>query len=91
VGRTLLSADFDLDFDLSLCWGKGREFISKSQSKIRVKIKIKIKGGGQECPPTHGMLCQVEEQDLGVGGAFHHKLLLVADGGSVALVQALSV
>ena len=58
VGRTLLSAAFDLDLDwLSI--------------DLPPKVKTNFKSGGQECPPHTG-LRQVEEQDFGVFFAFYY-------------------
>jgi hypothetical protein len=86
VGRTLLSAALDLDFDLRLSPVAGtRTLKSKSKSGSRSKSADK------SVRPTRDDLRQVEQQDLGVAGTFHHKLLLVADGGAVALVEALSI
>jgi hypothetical protein len=42
VGRTLLSAAFDVDFDFSAA--KNPDWLSKS------KFKNKVKGGGQSLP-----------------------------------------
>ena len=54
VGRTLLSAAFDLDFaECPRCVVVNQDLQNRNPSPqgLKVKIKINVKGGGQECPP----------------------------------------
>jgi hypothetical protein len=76
VGRTLLSAAFDLIFTGS--------------ASLNLKSKSSSKAADKSDRPTRG-LCQIEEQDLGVFGAFYFQAFLLADCGAVALLQTLAI
>jgi len=82
VGRAPPPAAFDVDGEFGI---RGLEtFRSRSRSKS------KSKAAGEGARPTQ-LLLQVEEQDFRVFCGFNDQLLLVADGGAVALGQAFAV
>ena len=93
-----MSAAFEVDVDVGIhvsCSGRVAQTAqhpdkSKIQVSTKVKVKIKSKSVGQECP-THTRLLQIEEQYLRVFCGFDRQPLLVANGGAVALVEALAV
>jgi hypothetical protein len=85
VGRTLLSAAFDLALSLRV-----RLRIRSLKLRGKSKVKSRVKSGGEECPPTR-FLCQVEKQHFGVCGVFNCQELLFAYGCAIALLQALAV
>jgi hypothetical protein len=81
VGGHSYPPAFDLYFDselLSVAW-------------LVSIFRVNVNGGGRGRPPPHGRLCEVEEQDFGICGAFDYQALLFAYRGAVTLVQALAV
>jgi len=52
VGRTLLSAAFDFDLDVTVNKKKSFSALRFGESFS----KFKVKGGGQECPPHTGLI-----------------------------------
>jgi hypothetical protein len=80
VGRAPPPAAVDVD----------GEFAAWKHSGQDQDLGSKSKAAGEGARPTQ-LLLQVEEQDFRVFCGFNDQLLLVADGGAVALGQAFSV
>src|ERR1700722_13472853 len=83
MGRTLLSAAFDVDVDPDLVAAVLNCSISKPD--------FRSKAADKSVRPTLPRLRQVEEQNFRIRGALDHQLALVAHRGAIALLQLLPV